>query len=37
MAGVVNDEVVYTPFTNAIKQNTPISRDMLDMIRVLSV
>ena len=37
MAGIVNGEIVYTPFKNVIKGNTPISKDMLDMIRVLSV
>ena len=37
MAGVINDQVVYTPFNKVIKGETPISKDMLDMIRVLSV
>lgn len=37
MIGIVNDKLAYTPFKNAIKQHTTISKDMLDMIRVLSV
>lgn len=37
MAGIVNGDVIFTPFKNVIKGGTPISQDMLDMIRVLSV
>lgn len=37
MAGIINGEVVYTPFEKVVKENTSISEDMLDMIRVLSV
>jgi 6-phosphofructokinase 1 len=37
MAGVINDEVVLTPFADAVKQHTSMSRDMLQMIRVLAV
>ena len=37
MAGIINDKVVYTPFTNVIKGTTPINADMLEMIRVLAV
>jgi 6-phosphofructokinase 1 len=37
MAGIVNDQVVYTPFDQAVKQNAPMSGDMLQMIRVLAV
>lgn len=36
MAGIVHDEVVYTPFEQVIKGTTPISRDMQDMIKVLA-
>lgn len=36
MAGIVNGEVVFTPFANVVKGFAPISSDMLDMIRVLS-
>ncbi len=37
MAGIVNDRVLFTPFDKVVKGNTPISPDMIDMIRVLSV
>lgn len=37
MAGIVNGEIVYTPFANAVKENSKISADMLEMIRVLAV
>ncbi len=37
MAGVINNEVVFTPFSKVVKGTAPISEDMLDMIRVLSV
>ena len=37
MAGIMNGEVVFTPFDKVIKGTTPISSDMLEMIRVLSV
>lgn len=37
MAGIVHGKVVYTPFENTTKQHIPISSDLLDMIRVLSV
>lgn len=37
MAGIVNDKVVFTPFEEVVKQNAIIHKDMLEMIRVLSV
>lgn len=37
MAGIKNGEIVYTPFAQAIKTNTCISKDMIDMIQVLAV
>ena len=37
MAGVINGEITYTPFANVIKGESPISKDLLDLIRVLSV
>lgn len=37
MAGIVNDQLVFTPFDKVVKGNTPISADMIEMIRVLSV
>lgn len=37
MAGIMNDNVVLTPFSAVIKCGTPMNADMLEMIRVLSV
>jgi len=37
MAGVMNSKIVYTPFSNVIKGESPINDDLLEMIRVLSV
>lgn len=37
MAGVVNGNISYIPFANAVKENTLISKDMLEMIRVLAI
>ena len=37
MAGIVNGEIVYTPFEKAITENVCLSKDMIDMIRVLAV
>ena len=37
MVCVVNNELAYTPFKDAIKQHSIVSKDMLEMIRVLSV
>lgn len=37
MVGVVNDQVVYTPFAQVVKGSTNINADMLEMIKVLSV
>jgi 6-phosphofructokinase 1 len=37
MAGIVNGEVIYTPFTQAVKKHSEMSADMLEMIRVLAV
>ena len=37
MAGVINNEVCFTPFEQAVKQHDAMSRDMLQMIRVLAV
>ncbi|MCB9047345.1 MAG: 6-phosphofructokinase [Chitinophagales bacterium] len=36
MAGIINGQVVFTPFEEVVKQNAIVSDDMLDMIRVLS-
>lgn len=37
MLGIVNGDIVYTPFEQAVKQHSTMSKDMLEMIRVLSV
>lgn len=37
MAGIINDEIVFTPFENAVKEQAIMRRDMLQMIRVLAV
>lgn len=37
MTGIINGELCYTPFDQVIKQNAKMSKDMLEMIRVLSV
>jgi len=37
MVGVINGELVYTPFENVVKENARMSSDMLEMIRVLAV
>lgn len=36
MAGIINGQIVFTPFEQIVKGGCPISQDMLDMIRVLS-
>ena len=37
MAGIIHDKVVFTPFNKVIKGENPISKDMLEIIRVLAV
>ena len=37
MIGVANDEIVYVPFTKAIKKDKPINRDLHDTLRRLSI
>lgn len=36
MAGVINNQVVLTPFEKVVKQNACLSEDMVEMIRVLA-
>jgi len=36
MAGIINGEVVFTPFEEVVKQHAIVKEDMLEMIRVLS-
>ncbi|MCR4921035.1 MAG: 6-phosphofructokinase [Bacteroidaceae bacterium] len=37
MMGIRNDEVVYVPFSNAIKSNKPLKEDVLKALAVLSL
>lgn len=37
MVGIVNDQLTFTPFEKAVKQNACIQADMIEMIRVLAV
>lgn len=37
MIGVKNDEIVYVPFSKAIKNDKPINRNLLDTLRRLSI
>ena len=37
MIGIKNDEVVYVPFSNAIKSDKPIKKELIDDLAVLSI
>ncbi len=37
MAGVVNDKVVYTPFTDSINKKKPLTTDLIRMVNILSI
>lgn len=37
MIGIQNDQIVYVPFTKAIKNDKPIDRDLVDVLRELSI
>lgn len=37
MIGIKNDEIVYVPFTRAIKKDKPINRSLLETLRRLSI
>ena len=37
MAGVINNELVYTPFRDTIRLPKPINQDLLRMVKILSV
>ncbi|MDU1890697.1 MAG: 6-phosphofructokinase [Dysgonomonas sp.] len=37
MIGIQNDEIVYVPFSKAIKKNKPIQQDLLNTLKVLSI
>ena len=37
MIGIQNEELVYVPFTKAIRNDKPINRDLLNTIKILSI
>jgi len=37
MIGVQNDQIVYVPFTKAIKNDKPINRELLSVLKTLSI
>lgn len=37
MIGIQNDELVYVPFSKAIRNDKPINRDLLNTVKVLSI
>jgi 6-phosphofructokinase 1 len=37
MIGIQNDNIVYVPFSKAIKNDKPINRDLLNTLRILSI
>ena len=37
MIGIDHDEVVYVPFTKAIKNDKPIKKDLVNVLRELSI
>lgn len=37
MIGIANDEIVYVPFSKAIKNDKPIDRELLNTLRRLSI
>lgn len=37
MVGIQNDELVYVPFTKAIRNDKPINRDLLNTVKILSI
>ena len=37
MVGVQNDELVYIPFTKAVRKDKPINRDLLNTLKILSI
>lgn len=37
MIGIENDQIVYVPFTKAIKNDKPIDRELVNVLHVLSI
>jgi len=36
MAGIINNELVFTPFIETIRSGKPISEDLIRMVSILS-
>ncbi|MDH6355642.1 6-phosphofructokinase 1 [Dysgonomonas sp. PH5-45] len=37
MIGIQNDEIVYVPFSKAIKKNKPLNEDLMNTLKILSI
>ncbi len=37
MIGIRNDEIVYVPFSNAVKSDKPLKKDLIDVMNTLSI
>ncbi len=37
MAGLINNQLVYTPFVDTIRKSKPISDDLIRMVKILSI
>lgn len=37
MVGVINDQIVFTPFVDAINKKKPINKDLIKMVNILSI
>ncbi|MCS6795666.1 MAG: 6-phosphofructokinase [Raineya sp.] len=37
MAGIINDQIVYTPFEETFQKVKPISQEMMDLVKILSI
>ena len=37
MTGIEHDEIVYVPFTKAIKNDKPINKELVNVLRELSI
>jgi 6-phosphofructokinase 1 len=37
MAGIINDQVVYTPFEDTFQKVKPISQEMMELVKILSI
>ena len=37
MIGIVNNEIVYVPFSKAIKDEKPVDKQLMDVLRILSI